>query len=245
MTVEDLHDALTLLPAELVAEADKRRGRKPVKIQWRRLAGMAACLVVILGCSFWLWITGLRMGGAKSSNQMTMAAPAACDEAAPEDAPMNAMLQGTPTEADSNEKRAAASGAAMDQGASAPGILNMTWVETPCKGRVPGEGTAFLASSGEALEAYLKDCEKQGITGLREGTTGYDADWFENHDLVLIPLTCGADASVESVREAEGQWKITLSVWRVSLLRNYHLLLETEKGAIESADHVTITYAES
>ena len=252
MTVEDLHDALTLLPAELVAEADKRRGRKPVKIQWRRLAGMAACLVVILGCSFWLWVSGMRMGS--SQPKMEMSAASAWDSALPEDAPGAAavpqgpMLQNAaPTEAGPDERKSAASGVAADQGAYAPGIGNIRWVETPCE-----EGTTryderkvFLADHKGALEDYLMDCDRETADTLRESTLCYDEIWFAYHDLVLIQITCGADTTVEDVHEAEGQWEISLSPSRVSLLRDYHMLVEVEKGAIESADRVTVTYGES
>lgn len=48
MTAEQLHDALTLLPADLVAQADKKRSRRPRGILWKRYAAMAACLAVIL-----------------------------------------------------------------------------------------------------------------------------------------------------------------------------------------------------
>ena len=61
MTVDTLHDALTLLPADLVAQTDERRCRKSRRVHWQRWAAMAACLVLILGavccsgagCSGW------------------------------------------------------------------------------------------------------------------------------------------------------------------------------------------------
>lgn len=240
MTVEELHDALTLLPAELVAEADRKRNRKPLVIPWRKVVSMAACLAVILGCSFWLWLIGTPMGSSKG-NRVEIAS-AAADAATPEEAPREQVLQAAPA-AQANERMAA--GAAADQGVYAPGILNIIWAETECEGRLPGEGTAVLVSSEEALEAYRKSCEDQGITGLREATAGYDEGWFENYDLVLLPVVCGADASVASVQEMEGQWEITLSTWQVSLLRNYHILMETEKGAMENADQVTVIYGEA
>ena len=49
MTSEKLHDALNLLPADLVAETDALR-TKPNKpqVHWQRWAAMAACLAVVL-----------------------------------------------------------------------------------------------------------------------------------------------------------------------------------------------------
>ncbi len=53
MTPEQLHDALGMLPSDLVAETDKLR-RRPQKtvIHWRRFAAMAACFLLVLGCGF-------------------------------------------------------------------------------------------------------------------------------------------------------------------------------------------------
>lgn len=53
MTSEKLHDALSLLPADLVAETDALRtqAKKP-QVHWQRWAAMAACLaVVLLACT--------------------------------------------------------------------------------------------------------------------------------------------------------------------------------------------------
>ena len=49
MTSEKLHDALNLLPADLVAETDALRtqAKKP-QVHWQRWAAMAACLAVVL-----------------------------------------------------------------------------------------------------------------------------------------------------------------------------------------------------
>lgn len=49
MTAEKLHDAIGLLPADLVAEADAKRTRQPRVIQWKRFVPIAACLVLVLG----------------------------------------------------------------------------------------------------------------------------------------------------------------------------------------------------
>ena len=49
MTSEKLHDALNLLPADLVAETDALRTKpKKRQVHWQRWAAMAACLAVVL-----------------------------------------------------------------------------------------------------------------------------------------------------------------------------------------------------
>lgn len=49
MTSEKLHDALNLLPADLVAGTDALRTKpKKPQVHWQRWAAMAACLAVVL-----------------------------------------------------------------------------------------------------------------------------------------------------------------------------------------------------
>ncbi len=48
MNAENLHDAIGLLPGDLVAETDRRRTRHPRSLRWQRYAAMAACLALML-----------------------------------------------------------------------------------------------------------------------------------------------------------------------------------------------------
>lgn len=70
MTSEKLHDALSLLPADLVAETDvlRTQAKKP-QVHWQRWAAMAACLAVVLlaGTMF------SRLFGPKGSSKTTAA----------------------------------------------------------------------------------------------------------------------------------------------------------------------------
>ena len=50
MTAEHIHDALTLLPADLITETDAKRSRKDRVVAWKRYAAMAACFALVL-CS--------------------------------------------------------------------------------------------------------------------------------------------------------------------------------------------------
>lgn len=88
MTAEQFHDALSLLPMELVEEVDRRRqspGKKP--ILWRRYVGAAACLILLLGCS-WL-VNGMFHAGSKATESALQEAwdtgATVADEAAPEE----------------------------------------------------------------------------------------------------------------------------------------------------------------
>ena len=78
MTVHDIHDALTLLPADLITAADKVRSAPKAKvIQWRRWAALAAVLALVLGTSL-VFAEELMpaMGGAKTESAVAQA-PAA------------------------------------------------------------------------------------------------------------------------------------------------------------------------
>ena len=68
MTSEKLHDALSLLPADLVAETDALRtqAKKP-QVHWQRWAAMAACLaVVLLAGTMFSYFFG-HMGSSKTA----------------------------------------------------------------------------------------------------------------------------------------------------------------------------------
>ena len=100
MTVDTLHDALTLLPADLVAQTDERRCRKSRRVHWQRWAAMAACLVLILGGSLLFRSRLFRMGKTSANAFRTESAMADAAEASPreEQAVMNAAgtLSGPP-----------------------------------------------------------------------------------------------------------------------------------------------------
>ena len=89
MTSEKLHDALNLLPADLVAETDALRtqAKKP-QVHWQRWAAMAACLaVVLLAGTMFSHFFG-HMGSSKTSAavdkaQMSIAEAADQKNAAP------------------------------------------------------------------------------------------------------------------------------------------------------------------
>ena len=76
MTPEQLHDALGMLPGDLVAETDKlRRAPKKTVIAWRPLAAMAACFLLVLGCS--LFLTSRDSAKEAAPEEPMLAAPQA------------------------------------------------------------------------------------------------------------------------------------------------------------------------
>lgn len=72
MTPEHIHDALTLLPSDLIAEVDKKRSGKPKVIVWKRYAAMAACFALVL-CSGWFC---MQLFGPKGATESMKEVPA-------------------------------------------------------------------------------------------------------------------------------------------------------------------------
>ncbi len=251
MTVETLHDALTLLPADLVAAADKRRSRKPKVIYWQRWAAMAACLAMILGCGF-LFRSGL-LGGAEKSMAVTADSEAAAAEAPMAAAP--AMLEETPAEAENGaaaerQEISAAAGtngvqefAAQDTATLAPGFLEADWVETPYGGAVNCGSTPHitLVTNIEDLEYYLTRRDFQDMSALQEFAAFQEADWLDIYDLLLVRLPW-TEPTLLDIQETEAGWNIVLPQKNPEQSGSYHLLLTVEKGLIPSADAVTVVF---
>lgn len=116
MTVHDLHDALNLLPADLIAAADRQRtARKTAVIPWKRWVSLAACLVLMLSAALMFRETILPGMGGKSE-----AAPEAPAAAAPM-APENGIITEVPAEEAQLEAPAAdAAGSSSMQAAAEP-----------------------------------------------------------------------------------------------------------------------------
>lgn len=76
MTVHDLHDALNLLPGDLVTATDKlRTGAKPKVVQWKRWVSLAAALALVISTG---WVFQQKiMPGKGTSSECAAEAPAA------------------------------------------------------------------------------------------------------------------------------------------------------------------------
>lgn len=106
MTTEKLHDALNLLPGDLIAATDRlRQSPRRAVHPWRRYGSLAACLVMVLTLG-WLVHEGMPRSADKAMQQESMLgaapqeAPAEAAEtwAAGEDAAMDAPAAEEPRE---------------------------------------------------------------------------------------------------------------------------------------------------
>lgn len=77
MTVHDLHDALNLLPSDLVAATDKLRAvPKPKVVQWRRWVSLAAVLALVVGTG-WVFQREILPAMGGGGKETAAEAPAA------------------------------------------------------------------------------------------------------------------------------------------------------------------------
>ena len=231
MTGEQFHDALTLLPEDLVARAEGFRSRKPKVIPWKRYVALAASLVVLLTSG--LVVHSLRQKSAVS--EMAAAAPFAA-------------MKDTEAEAAEAPRMEAAMGS--QKNAAADCAISFTCVETP----VNVHSTASFAhgpsptgiTSREDLDDYLSKWDRLYLLdSLRDACEIYDEDWFASHDLLLIPVDCvTGPCAVTDMTIADGFCEVTVALSGEDAAEptNYHLLLPIEKNAVTGPGNITIIY---
>lgn len=207
MTAEKFHDALSLLPSDLIAEADACRSGKaaPKVIFRRRYAAMAACFLLILGSTWFASRLFVPKGATEAAMQAPAAAPmdapaaaapvyeeAPAAEAAPEeylkrDESSNTSGSGTITE-DAICELPAASGP-EENVRETSGIVCQR-IETPLKpttASFSSNAAVTLVRSQAELEQYLS--EKDWIYDFSGfSAIHYEEDWFAGHDLLLLTV---------------------------------------------------------
>lgn len=221
MTAEKLHDAIGLLPADLIAEADKRRQKKPAArpFPWKRYAAMAACFVLVLSCARFAALVFAPKGGSSESiaelskdaapmEQAPAAVeePAAADpEALPEEAGNSVTGSGSTTEdavcelprADEPEGYAIYD----PMGFMTPMLYDLCI----------NSRQSTLLTSQEALEKYLLGV--QDLSYAAESLQVYDDAWFETHDLLVLQLPAEKSEfryTVSSLTQPDDRWILTL-----------------------------------
>lgn len=234
MTAEQFHDALTLLPEDLVARADGYRSRKPKIIPWKRHAALAASFAVLLTSA--LTLHTLRQKNAPS--EMAVAAPYSVmqDAGAADEAPRMEAAKGSPE----------TSGSTAMAGSAIP----FTCVETPdnlnntaCFAH--GPSVSGIVSRDE-LDAYLSKWDRLYLLdNLRDTCQIYDEGWFASHDLILLPVDgVAGPCAVTNLTIANGACEITiaLSGEKAEEPTNYHIVLPVEKNAVTGPEHITVIY---
>lgn len=234
MTGEQFHDALTLLPEDLVARADEYRSRTPKIIPWKRYAALAACFAVLVTSV--LMVHSLRQKNAPS--EMAAAAPYSVmqDAGAADEAPRMEAAKGAPETSGSTD--------------IADSAIPFLCVETPVNVHTTASfvhgPSATGITSREELDAYLTKWDRLYLLdALRDACQIYDDGWFASHDLLLIPVDgVAGPCAVTNLTIANGSCEITvaLSGEKTEEPTNYHILLPVEKNAVADPQNITVTY---
>lgn len=234
MTGEQFHDALTLLPEDLIARADEFRSRKPKTIPLKRYAAIAACFAVLVTSA--VLVRTLRQKSVPS--EMAAAAPYAImqDAGAADEAPRMEAAKGAP---ETSGSTAMADSAIPFTCAETPDNLN----NTACFAHGP---SVTGITSRDELDAYLSKWDRLYLLdALRETCQIYDEDWFAFHDLILLPVDdVTGPCAVTNLTIADDGCEITvaLSGEKTEEPTNYHILLPVEKGSVTDTQNITVIY---
>lgn len=233
MTGEQFHDALTLLPADLIAQAGEYRCRKPKIIPWKQYMSIAACFAVLL-CAASIY-QNFRQKNAISEMAAVPYSVMQDAEAAVAETPR---LEAA--------KRAPAAGSAVAE----ENDISFVCVETPMNVHTTASfvhgAPVTVAVSREELDGYLSKWERLYLLDpLRDTCAIYDGDWFVSHDLLLIPIDCvTGSCTVTDMEISDGICQVTIDTGsgEGDNQTNYHILLPMEKNAITTPGNITVIY---
>ena len=235
MTTAQLHDAIGLLPVDLIAETDVLRCRKQPRLHWQRYAAMAAAAVLVIcgGVISWRLLPGSKTAAAPEAAQFAAASATVADEALPgAQAPM-------------------ADAAGADNGSpnlATAASLAVHYAATPALTEAAQTQPTYVAlmTSLEDWQTYRQQQEgSYDLTQLDTVMDSRDEGYFESQDLVLIRLDASASAgpAVENMVWEEGSLDIYLN--NVATQEDagqtcWHIALDVEKGALADADQIQL-----
>ena len=214
MTSEQFHDALTLLPEDLVAHAEQYRCRKPRVIPLKPYAATAACLAVVL-CAAALF---------RVTQQKSMETDKAVSFSVMQDA------GAAPAESPRMEAAAVPSCPMVET----PDLPNTAEIDH----------SAAIITSRSELEGYFTEMGKYyQLDALRDVCALYDETWFSNSDLLLIPVdSVSPSCSVTDVTLADGVCEITITGEETEAGTNFHLVLPVDKDSVTDTKNITVIY---
>lgn len=235
MTTAQLHDAIGLLPVDLIAETDELRCRKQPRLHWQRYAAMAAAAVLVIcgGVLSWRLLPGSRTAAAPEAAQFAADSASMADEALPgAQAPM-------------------ADGAGADNGSpnlATASTLSVQYAATPALTEAAQAQPAFvsLITSVEDWQTYRQQQEGgYDLTQLDTVMDSRDEGYFESQDVVLVCVDASAShgPAVQDMVWDEGSLEIRLdsmSAEEDAGLTCWHIVLDVEKGALADADQIQL-----
>lgn len=235
MTTAQLHDAIGLLPVDLIAETDCLRCRKQQRLHWQRYAAMAAAAVLVIcgGVISWRLLPGSKTAAAPEAAQFAAASATVADEALPgAQAPM-------------------ADAAGADNGSpnlATAASLAVHYAATPALTEAAQTQPIYVAlmTSLEDWQTYRQQQEgSYDLTQLDTVMDSRDETHFEYQDLVLIRLDASASAgpAVQNMVWEEGSLEIYLNNTATQEDADqtcWHIALDVEKGALADADQIQL-----
>lgn len=235
MTTAQLHDAIGLLPVDLIAETDELRCRKQPRLHWQRYAAMAAAAVFVIcgGVLSWRLLPGSRTAAAPEAAQFAADSASMADEALPgAQSPM-------------------ADGAGADNGSpnlATASTLSVQYAATPALTEAAQAQPAFvsLITSVEDWQTYRQQQEgSYDLTQLDTVMDSRDEGYFESQDVVLVCVDVSAShgPAVQDMVWDEGSLEIRLdsmSAEEDAGLTCWHIVLDVEKGALTDADQIQL-----
>ena len=235
MTTAQLHDAIGLLPVDLIAETDALRCRKQPRLHWQRYAAMAAAAVLVIcgGVIGWRLLPGSK----------TAAAPAAAPFAAEGAIMADEALPG----AQASMADAAGADNASPNLATAS-TLSVHYAATPALTEAAQTQPTYVAlmTSLEDWQTYRQQQEGSfDLTQLDTVMDSRDEGYFESQDLVLIRLDAPTSdgPAVEKLVWEEDSLDIYLTntvTEEDAGLTCWHIVLDAEKGALTDADQIQL-----
>lgn len=235
MTTAQLHDAIGLLPVDLIAETDCLRCRKQQRLHWQRYAAMAAAAVLVIcgGVISWRLLPGSKTAAAPEAAQFAAASATVADEALPgAQAPM-------------------ADAAGADNGSpnlATAASLAVHYAATPALTEAAQTQPTYVAlmTSLEDWQTYRQQQEgSYDLTQLDTVMDSRDETYFEYQDLVLIRLNAPTSdgPAVENMVWEEGSLEIHLNNTATQEDADqtcWHIALDVEKGALADADQIQL-----
>ncbi len=235
MTTAQLHDAIGLLPVDLIAETDELRCRKQQRLHWQRYAAMAAAVVLVIcgGVISWRLLPGSKTAAAPEAAQFAAASATVADEALSGAQEPMADAAGT-----GNGSRNLATAASMSVHLAATPALTEAAQAQPTY--------VALMTSLEDWQTYHQQQEgNYDLTQLDAVMDSQDEGYFEYQDLVLIRLNVPAstDPAVENMVWEEGSLEVYLdntATQEDAGQTCWHIALDVEKGALADADKIQL-----
>lgn len=236
MTTAQLHDAIGLLPVDLIAETDELRCRKQPRLHWQRYAAMAAAAVLVIcgGVLSWRLLPG-------TTSKTAAAAPEAAQFAADSANMADEALPGA--------QAPMADGAGADNGSpnlATASTLSVQYAATPALTEAAQPTYVALITSQQDWQTYRQQQEGNfDLTQLDTVMDSRDEGYFESQDVVLVCVDASAShgPAVQDMVWDEGSLEIRLdsmSAEEDAGLTCWHIVLDVEKGALTDADQIQL-----